>query len=293
MSNISEELKEHARIIASSNEDVSEYELMDMLDVDFETASILIEMLQEEGKIKVIETNVHPKQVQNKQEIKEDKISYNIEYYTKKKNKNFSLYIMYIFFGVIAVLAFFNSMMYFYTHLQMSFLFVLPLCFLAAIATFFASSFLMTKICHLKYFSGILVFLLVSFSVCTYFMFDYTENLKKEIAKNEAAERIKKRAKYQSKVYAEKDCDKQGAKEAIDMIVNGGLAERQNNPDSLIVWYIWKDNWYKFSEEQRYQLTSGIGGAEKCLTGKAIRIRVGNRDVAKSTIMGNVELMDQ
>lgn len=123
-------------------------------------------------------------------------------------------------------------------------------------------------------------------------MYNYTENLKIENTMKKEAERIEKEIKYKSNEYAKKDCDKQGAQEAIDMIVNGGLAERQNNPDSVIVWYIWKDNWYGFSQEQRYQLTSGIGGAEKCLTGKAIRIRVGNHDVAKATLSGEVELME-
>lgn len=292
MNIISEDIKEQARVLATANDDITEYDLMNIIEVDFETASSLIEMLQDEGKLKKIEINTQKSQTENKTETKDTKDIYTIEHYTKNKKIDFSIYIMYLFLGLVTVLAFFNSMMYLYTHLQLWFIFALPLSFFIAAVALIVSLFLITKISSLKYFPIIAILIVLPFSVCTYFMYEYTENLKIEIAKDKAAEMIKRRAEYKSKEYAGKDCDKQGAQEAIDMLVNGGIAERQNNPDSLIVWYIWKDNWYGLSKEQRYQLASGIGGAEKCLTGKAIRIRVGNRDVAKATLTGNVELMD-
>lgn len=208
------------------------------------------------------------------------------------EKKDSSFYIKRVLAATIAALAFFNLMMYFYTHLQLWLIVSLPLSFFISAVIFEGSLFLVEEFFSKKYFPIALTFIVLSLSICTYFMYEYTENLKIEIATKNEIERIERVAKYKSKEYANKDCDKQGAQEAIDLIVNGGLVERQNNPDSVIVWYIWKDDWYGFTKEQRYQLTSGIGGAEKCLTGKAIRIRVGNRDVAKSTLTGNVELMD-
>ena len=290
----SDEILEQARVLATANDNITEYDLMDTLDIDFETASSLIEILQNEGKIKKVEIKTQDKPTQNKAETeaKDTQKTKNIEYYTTNKNKDNSIYIVYLFLGSTTVLSFFNSMMYFYSHLQLWFIFALPLCFLVAALSFIIFSFFLKKICLSRYLPIITIAIVLPFSVCTYFMYNYTENLKIENAIKKKAERIEKEIEYKSNEYAKKDCDKQGAQEAIDMIVNGGLAERQNNPDSVIVWYIWKDNWYGFSQEQRYQLTSGIGGAEKCLTGKAIRIRVGNRDVAKATLTGDVELID-
>lgn len=89
-----------------------------------------------------------------------------------------------------------------------------------------------------------------------------------------------------------KACDKTKAQEVIDMIVNGGLAERQNVSDSITVWYVWKGNWYGMSREQRYVLIDGLGGAERCLVpGRAVRIRVAGKDVARSNQFGT-ELFD-
>lgn len=52
MNGIAEDIKEQARTLATANDDITEADLMSILDVDFETASRLIEMLQDEGKIK-------------------------------------------------------------------------------------------------------------------------------------------------------------------------------------------------------------------------------------------------
>lgn len=88
------------------------------------------------------------------------------------------------------------------------------------------------------------------------------------------------------------DCDQTEAKKVISMIVQGGLAERQDNPDSITVWYIWKDNWFGLPKETRYSLISGLGGAEQCLKpGRATRIRVAGEDVARASSTGKVELL--
>lgn len=87
------------------------------------------------------------------------------------------------------------------------------------------------------------------------------------------------------------ECDKTEAKEIINSIVRGGLAERQES--GITVWYIWKANWYGMPREQRYNLLSGLGGVEQCLApGRATRIRVAGKDVARVSPSGNVELLD-
>lgn len=87
-------------------------------------------------------------------------------------------------------------------------------------------------------------------------------------------------------------CDQSEAKKVISLIVQSGLAERQDNPDSITVWYIWKDNWFGLPKEKRYSLISGIGGAEQCLKpGRATRIRVAGEDVARASSTGKVELL--
>lgn len=89
------------------------------------------------------------------------------------------------------------------------------------------------------------------------------------------------------------ECDKAEAKEIINAIVQSGLAERQDDPSSITVWYIWKANWYGMPREQRYNLISGLGGVEQCLApGRATRIRVAGKDVARVSPSGNVELLD-
>lgn len=87
------------------------------------------------------------------------------------------------------------------------------------------------------------------------------------------------------------ECDKAEAKEIINAIVRDGLAERQES--SITVWYIWKANWYGMPREQRYRLISGLGGVEQCLApGRATRIRVAGKDVARASSSGKVELLD-
>lgn len=87
------------------------------------------------------------------------------------------------------------------------------------------------------------------------------------------------------------ECDKAEAKELINTIVQSGLAERQES--GITVWYIWKANWYGMPREQRYNLISGLGGVEQCLApGRATRIRVAGKDVARVSPSGNVELLD-
>ena len=89
------------------------------------------------------------------------------------------------------------------------------------------------------------------------------------------------------------NCNKAEAQEVINMLVSGGMAERQDNPDSIIVWYIWKANWYGMSKEQQYKMISGLGGVEQCLKpGRAVRIRVAGKDVARASSTGKVELLD-
>lgn len=91
---------------------------------------------------------------------------------------------------------------------------------------------------------------------------------------------------------AQSACDQNEAKTIIEMIVQGGLAERQDNPDSITVWYIWKDNWFGLPREKRFALISGLGGAEQCLKpGRATRIRVAGEDVARASSTGKVELL--
>lgn len=91
---------------------------------------------------------------------------------------------------------------------------------------------------------------------------------------------------------AQSACDQDQAREVIDMIVRGGIAERQDNPDSVTVWYIWKDNWFGMPREQRYALVSGLGGVEQCLKpGRATRIRVAGEDVARASSTGKIELL--
>lgn len=85
-------------------------------------------------------------------------------------------------------------------------------------------------------------------------------------------------------------CDKQEAQNIIKMITQGGVAERQDT--GLVVYYIWQNNWYGMSKEQRYNMISGLGGVEQCLTGKAVRIRVAGEDVAHASIRGEVRLLD-
>ena len=76
------------------------------------------------------------------------------------------------------------------------------------------------------------------------------------------------------------------AQEVINMLVSGGMAERQDNPDSIIVWYIWKANWYGMSKEQQYKMISGLGGVEQCLKpGRAVRIRVAGKDVEQGLVL--------
>lgn len=86
-------------------------------------------------------------------------------------------------------------------------------------------------------------------------------------------------------------CNEAEAKEIINAIVQGGLAEREES--GITVWYIWKANWYGMPREQRYRLISGLGGVEQCLApGRATRIRVAGKDVARASSSGDVELLD-
>ena len=82
----SDEILEQARVLATANDNITEYDLMDTLDIDFETASNLIEMLQNEGKIKKVEIKTQDKPTQNKAETeaKDTQKTKNIEYYTTK-----------------------------------------------------------------------------------------------------------------------------------------------------------------------------------------------------------------
>lgn len=89
------------------------------------------------------------------------------------------------------------------------------------------------------------------------------------------------------------NCDKAEAQKIIDALVSGGLAERQDTPGSITVWYIWKANWYGMPKEKQYSMISGLGGVEQCLKpGRAVRIRVAGKDVARASSTGKVELLD-
>lgn len=89
------------------------------------------------------------------------------------------------------------------------------------------------------------------------------------------------------------NCNKAEAQNIINMLVTEGLAERQDNPKSIAVWYIWKANWCGMPKEQQYSMISGLGGVEQCLKpGRAVRIRVAGKDVARASFSGKVELLD-
>lgn len=85
-------------------------------------------------------------------------------------------------------------------------------------------------------------------------------------------------------------CDKAEAQDALAMILM--VANRQDSPESVVVWYDWRANWDNMTPGQKRNLVQGIGGMEQCLTGKAIRIRFGGKDVARYSLTGKVELYD-
>lgn len=92
-------------------------------------------------------------------------------------------------------------------------------------------------------------------------------------------------------VPASAECNQNEARSIIQQIVNGGLADRQDE-GGITIWYVWKGNWYGMSKEQQFGLIDGIAGAEHCIRpGVATRIRVAGKDVARGSIRG-VELLD-
>lgn len=93
---------------------------------------------------------------------------------------------------------------------------------------------------------------------------------------------------------ASAQCNQQEAVEVINMVTQGGLADRQDNPDSITVWYIWHYEWERLPKGQKYKLISGLGAAEQCLKpGRATRIRVAGEDVARFSSTGKVYLLDE
>lgn len=90
---------------------------------------------------------------------------------------------------------------------------------------------------------------------------------------------------------AQAACDKAQAQEDLAYIEEGA-AKRHNDPESTVVWYEWRDGWDTLSRDQKYSLVQGIGGLEKCLTGKQIRIRYHGKDVGYFTPAEKVELYD-
>lgn len=88
MTAISEDLKEYARILAASNNEITEYDLIDKLSIDIETARELIIILENENRIEKIEIKRPTKTISQTQQptAPEDDPS-RIEYYIKKKEE--------------------------------------------------------------------------------------------------------------------------------------------------------------------------------------------------------------
>jgi hypothetical protein len=80
------------------------------------------------------------------------------------------------------------------------------------------------------------------------------------------------------------NCDKKAAESVLRDIQEKGIASRQFDPP-FTVRYIWKANWYGIDPDKQYSLAGGIGGAERCLQGNhiAVRIHAYGKDVARST----------
>ena len=88
MTAISEDLKEYARILAASNNEITEYDLIDKLSIDIETARELIIILENENRIEKIEIKRPTETIsQTQQPIAPEDDPSRIEYYIKKKEE--------------------------------------------------------------------------------------------------------------------------------------------------------------------------------------------------------------
>lgn len=86
-------------------------------------------------------------------------------------------------------------------------------------------------------------------------------------------------------------CDKAKAQEDLAFIEQMAVT-RHDAPESTVVWYDWRANWDSMTPGQKRELVQGIGGLEKCLTGKQVRIRFKGKDVGYFTPSEKVEIFD-
>lgn len=86
-------------------------------------------------------------------------------------------------------------------------------------------------------------------------------------------------------------CDKAKAQELLAEIEHS-FADRVNDPELTFVKYEWRGNWDALEKGQKRRMARGIGALEKCLTGKAVRIRYAGEDVAYFTPSEEVEIYD-
>lgn len=78
------------------------------------------------------------------------------------------------------------------------------------------------------------------------------------------------------------ECDTHAASDALNHLLQSGLVVREM--DAVTVRYLWKGNWNRLTEDQKYNMALGIGEAERCLHGPVtVRIRYAGREVAKSS----------
>lgn len=87
------------------------------------------------------------------------------------------------------------------------------------------------------------------------------------------------------------DCDKSQARQVLALI-EANFARREFDDSGAVTWYHWRQDWSRLSRSQKYDLVDRIGGLEQCLSGKAVRIRYQNRDVARSSLLGKVEIFE-